>query len=326
WCDFFDENFQVLYNDVNNHENGAFNVFFSSPQSIDAPIFIFHHGAGSGALSFALLVKRLQGLMKREKETSAIAFDARGHGATTLGNNVPEATIDYSLDTLTEDFLFLLSSVAKRQKWDELASPPKLIFVGHSLGGAVVTNAALKLKQAGLVSLSSSSVFRNIIGLVVLDVVEGSAIEALQSMNQILSTRPAKFDNINDAIEWHLRTRTLRNKESASVSVPGILKPIIEGSIPSKSLTWITDLKKTEQFWKQWFFGLSSKFLQAPAAKLLILAGTDRLDKDLMIGQMQGKYQLIVFQDSGHFLHEDNPTKTALALIDFFKRNDRSGI
>lgn len=37
-----------------------------------------------------------------------------------------------------------------------------------------------------------------------------------------------------------------------------------------------------------WFHGLSKRFLDCRAAKLLILAGTERLDKELMIGQMQG--------------------------------------
>lgn len=38
-----------------------------------------------------------------------------------------------------------------------------------------------------------------------------------------------------------------------------------------------------------WFTGLSRKFLNCRTAKLLILAGTDRLDKELLIGQMQGR-------------------------------------
>ena len=37
--------------------------------------------------------------------------------------------------------------------------------------------------------------------------------------------------------------------------------------------------------------GLSRKFLEAKGGKLLLLAGTDRLDKELMIGQMQGESQ-----------------------------------
>jgi len=40
------------------------------------------------------------------------------------------------------------------------------------------------------------------------------------------------------------------------------------------------------------------------AARLLVLAGTDRLDKELMIGQMQGKFQMEVVPDVGHMLHE----------------------
>ena len=50
----------------------------------------------------------------------------------------------------------------------------------------------------------------------------------------------------------------------------------------------MTDLAKTEPFWESWFVGLSKKFLEARGGKLLLLAGTDRLDKELMIGQMQG--------------------------------------
>jgi hypothetical protein len=40
--------------------------------------------------------------------------------------------------------------------------------------------------------------------------------------------------------------------------------------------------------WQGWFQDLSEKFLKARAAKFLVLAGTDRLDKTLMIGSMQG--------------------------------------
>ena len=45
----------------------------------------------------------------------------------------------------------------------------------------------------------------------------------------------------------------------------------------------------TEQYWPGWFQGLSSKFLSCSPAKMLLLAGIDRLDTDLTVGQMQGK-------------------------------------
>lgn len=54
--------------------------------------------------------------------------------------------------------------------------------------------------------------------------------------------------------------------------------------------TWRIDLTKTEKYWPEWFQGLSELFLSVPIAKLLILAGVDRLDKVLTIGQMQGSY------------------------------------
>ena len=58
----------------------------------------------------------------------------------------------------------------------------------------------------------------------------------------------------------------------------------------------------------------------------MLLAGTDRLDKDLMIGQMQGKFQLQVFPEAGHFVQEDLPGRTADVVIEFYKRNDRSSL
>jgi len=45
-----------------------------------------------------------------------------------------------------------------------------------------------------------------------------------------------------------------------------------------------------------------------------------------MIGQMQGKYQLVVFPDAGHFIQEDLPGKTAAVLVDFWRRNDGRGL
>jgi hypothetical protein len=55
---------------------------------------------------------------------------------------------------------------------------------------------------------------------------------------------------------------------------------------------------------EDWFTSLSSRFLASRTARLLVLAGTERLDRELMIGQMQGKFQLAVMSDVGHMLHE----------------------
>jgi protein phosphatase methylesterase 1 len=143
-------------------------------------------------------------------------------------------------------------------------------------------------------------------------------------METYLSTRPSSFPSLTSGIEWHTRSRTIRNITSARVSVPSLLHEDPNASDISRPWEWRTNLVATKPFWEGWFIGLSKKFLAARGGKLLLLAGTDRLDKELTIGQMQGKYQLQVFPEAGHFIHEDQPAKTAQILVDFSKRNDRS--
>ena len=60
----------------------------------------------------------------------------------------------------------------------------------------------------------------------------------------------------------------------------------------SAPVVWRTNLRQSEQYWTGWYSGLSDMYLSVTAPKILILAGTDRLDKPLTIGQMQGKFQM----------------------------------
>lgn len=53
---------------------------------------------------------------------------------------------------------------------------------------------------------------------------------------------------------------------------------------------------------------------------------TDRLDRDLTIGQMQGKFQLEVVPGTGHFVHEDDPARVAGVVVEFWKRNFGGGV
>lgn len=78
----------------------------------------------------------------------------------------------------------------------------------------------------------------------------------------------------------------------------------------------------SEPHWKSWFQNLSSLFLNAPVnGRLLLLAGIDRLDKDLTVGQMQGKFQMQVLPQCGHAVHEDVPDKVAEAIATYLIRN-----
>jgi protein phosphatase methylesterase 1 len=61
-------------------------------------------------------------------------------------------------------------------------------------------------------------------------------------------------------------------------------------------------------------------FLKIKSPKLLLLAGTDRLDKELTIAQMQGKFVFKVLSKVGHVIQEDDPQRTAAVIIDFVER------
>jgi protein phosphatase methylesterase 1 len=230
-----------------------------------------HHGAGSSGLSFAVLASEIR---KRLPTAGILSPDARGHGSTV----VPEGTaLDLQLDTLASDLFSVVNLTKQQMKWEEL---PPIVLVGHSLGGAVVTHLAKTFKLGNAV-----------LGYAVLDVVEGSAIDALQSMHTYLSTRPSGFPTLQSGIEWHVRSRTIRNSVSARTSVPALLVHN-ETPDPTRPWRWRTDLAGTQPFWENWFVGLSKKFLEARGGKMLLLAGTDRLDTELTIGQMQGRPQI----------------------------------
>lgn len=120
-------------------------------------------------------------------------------------------------------------------------------------------------------------------------------------MKTVLQKRPESFTDLIAAVQWALSTKMNRNEESACISIPSML---IESGSEWK---WRTPLVESEPYWSEWYQGLSSLFLNLPVPKMLCLAGTDRLDKDLTVGQMQGKFQLVLLPTSGHAIHEDEP-------------------
>lgn len=308
WTNFFD---QDLYLERQMGDVHLTHHVYLTPHVGSGPLFVTHHGAGSSGLSFATLAAELK---KRMPNAGILSPDARAHGETTVRKTTVDGTepaLDLTLSTLSDDLAFVVKATQARMHWAEL---PNIILVGHSLGGAVVTNVAFQ-------NLLGPAV----VGYAVLDVVEGSAMDALQSMESYLSTRPKSFPSVAAGITWHTRSRTIRNANSARASVPALLWQDSSKVGPAQ-WTWRTDLAATKPFWEDWFVGLSNKFLAGPGGKLLLLAGTDRLDKELIIGQMQGKYQLEVFPDAGHFIHEDQPVKAAEILADFYGRNDRSAL
>lgn len=185
WSDFFAQEYYL--DNRRASETIIHHIYLSSPVE-KGPLVVTHHGAGSSGLSFALFASELR---KCLPNAGILSCDARGHGETVVLRS-PEPSEqeapDLSLETLTQDLIDVIHLTQKRMKWAQL---PPILLMGHSLGGAVVTDVA-----------ANGELGNAVLGYGVLDVVEGSAIDALQSMQSYLSSRPKSFPTIASAIEW----------------------------------------------------------------------------------------------------------------------------
>lgn len=303
WEQFFEHNERYSLSE----RNYDFNTYFTLPKSCEGPsipVFVFHHGAGSSGLTFANLSKQL--VEKLEGKCAVFSFDARGHGQTRPID--PNKEVTYELEAFVNDFVALVNLFYERHLKQLVVQKLSIIFVGHSLGASICTFAY---------GHQTAEIREHSLGVCMLDIVEEAAIQALQKVNNFLVSTPNAFNNYREAIDWHVQHGLSRCRESAQVAIPALF-----AVSNSQKVVRITNLNDFRPYWHTWFQHLSQSFVTLPTNKLLLLAGNDNLDKELIIGQMQGKYQLVVFQDSGHFIQEDVPRKTAVTLIDFWKRND----
>ncbi|XP_072528179.1 protein phosphatase methylesterase 1-like [Salminus brasiliensis] len=324
WSEYFEMMDDVVVGSAESKD--VFRVYKSGQ---DGPLLVLLHGGGHSALSWAVFTAA----MTSRVNCRVLAMDLRGHGATQVRH-----ADDLSTQTMSRDVANVV-----RATYGEV--PPPIVLVGHSMGGAIAVHAA------------SGSLLPSVVGLVVIDVVEGSAMDVLHSMQNFLKGRPRSFKSIDHAIEWSVKSGQIRNLESAKVSMVGqvrrcevedgdcaeqvspVTESVAEGheefydlnyvtdkaestaSEPSSVYSWKIDLSKAEKYWDGWFRGISNLFLGCNVPKLLLLAGIDRLDRDLTIGQMQGKFMMQVLPPCGHAVHEDIPDKVADALAGFMTRH-----
>jgi protein phosphatase methylesterase 1 len=327
----FDRSLQIQYEDNTTFQCHILNLLpstiaTSSDTTTASPttLLLLIHGAGCTSSSWCLLTQELRAIHSETANQPHIvvaAYDMRGHGQTKSTNEKDEK--DLSLDRLVQDAIIVLQGLTKALEITQI------ILVGHSLGGAIVVRAA-----------ASESINFPIVGVVVVDLVEGTALASLPHLPDLLHTRPDYFPNVQEAIKWSLDARMVNNPSSALLSVPSMLvqiekEPNESESNPSTTTTttsttstttaataytWRTNLHETSLYWDEWYRGLSKDFLSINSNKLLILASTDRLDKTLMIGQMQGKFQFQVVKSAGHSVHEDQPQHVAVLLYKFLLR------
>lgn len=260
------------------------------------PNLVCLHGAGHSGLSFAPLALL-------NKQFRIFAFDFRGHGFNTMSNGE-----DLSVETLIKDTISVLDYVSSSFPEENI------VIIGHSMGGSIATKACAHILSQ---KDKYKDLYEKIQGLICIDVVEGTAMEALPYMENIVYNRPPSFSSVEKGIEYMFKSGTIKNLDSARISVPPLLKETKKGD--SSIYEWKTNLMASKQFWTEWFIGLTKAFLSCKIPKILMLAGIERMDKDLTISQMQGKFQLSVVPDVGHIIQEDDPAKTMKIIEDFIK-------
>ena len=395
-------------------------------QYLQHPTIVALHGGGYSALTWA----QFSHYIEQQCQCRFLAIDLRSHGDTATSNDD-----QMDIQTLVSDVIRVTHAA---HRLCGFAETPKIVLIGHSMGGAIAIKCSSK----------STELMPSLVGFVIIDVVEGSAKDALPLMLSVIKARPTKFPTLSNAIEWSVRSGMAKNLDAARVSMPSNLlnittghlgihdidssgddfncnddnkatsqcptirpkkhkfrislenlmtrqsmMPLPQGLPMSPRITslrgsliaglppmpvaakkeptvceeelgtdkkpvggdcetllvttsqnseeldeegyrrppnldqlsgycWRTDLAKTQPFWKGWFDGLSQQLLDAPVqGKFLLLAGIDRLDKTLTIGQMQGKFMMKVLPKCGHAVHEDVPEQVASVVAQFLVRN-----
>jgi protein phosphatase methylesterase 1 len=95
-----------------------------------------------------------------------------------------------SEENLINDTIIVIKHIA--EKFPEQA----IILVGHSMGGSIAVKAAHHIQTHN----SGEEWSKHIVGVYIIDVVEGSAMEALPFMENIVMKRPKKFKNIQAVV------------------------------------------------------------------------------------------------------------------------------
>jgi protein phosphatase methylesterase 1 len=130
------------------------------------------------------------------------------------------------------------------------------------MGGSIATKASAKIINEHKGEPWSS----HLQGLFVIDVVEGSAMDALPFMENIVMSRPPEFKSLTSVVQYGVKSGTVKDIESARVSMPHQVVAKTDENGNTKYV-WRTDLMASKSFWEGWFKGLTKCFLDVRVPK-----------------------------------------------------------
>jgi len=100
-----------------------------------------------------------------------------------------------------------------------------IIIVGHSMGGSIATKTVDHIQTNN----KTEKWVEHVKGLFIIDVVEGSAMDALPFMESIVKSRPTQFTSLQSVIKYGVSSGTVRDVNSAKVSMPA---QVVESTDP----------------------------------------------------------------------------------------------
>eukprot|EP00884_Botryococcus_braunii_P014509 jgi/Botrbrau1/23059/Bobra.0243s0002.1 len=284
WQDFFTNKWELNLPE----RKGSFNVYSAGEEG---PVIFCLHALGYTGLSWALLAPFLKSKYR------IVAMDQRGHGETVTADDG-----DMNSETRAADVIAVWHSLLGKEQ-------PPTVLVGHAMGGA------------DAIRIAASGEIPSLEGLVCLDVVvwEGTEPVCLPHMMAVVEGRQPQFDSLQAAISWACTSGRTKNPDAARVSFPSMLRevPNVEAGEHGTKWVWRTNASATRPFWVEWYDNLGPTFLSVRVPRLVLMSREGRFTNDLVVAQMQGKYQLQMLPLAGYAIHEDDPELIAQKLEDF---------
>ena len=124
-------------------------------------------------------------------------------------------------------------------------------------------------------------------------------------MEQLVTSRPQDFPDLPSVVKYGIFNSLVKDKKSARVSMPAQVVSKRDETTGADQYVWRTNLLASKDYWNEWFQGLTEIFLGIKTKKMLVLAGSDRLDTPLYEACEMGKYYMSVIPDCGHIIQED---------------------
>ncbi|CAL6065240.1 Protein_phosphatase methylesterase 1 [Hexamita inflata] len=263
------------------NEAGEKFCYYARGQEYRNVAIVCIHGAGFSGLSFAQFAAGMA------DDALIISVDLRGHGFSCDG--------EMSAQQFKTDLNWMIPAVL--QKHSTQQDQFKIVLVGHSLGGSLIT-----LVQSPIIE---------VLCYVLIDITEHTALASLPNMLDILKRKPQQYPTKSELVQTYLRQRTLTSQKAIRIQLDGLL---------TNTLHVRNSLLDSQKHWRGWFEGLNDRFISSPAWKLLLVSSLEKLDRDHEIAMMQGKIAVEVVPGAVHNLHEDQVEKVVLIVQEYLRK------